>query len=130
MLGHDNAPWNRLPVAQQPEWPDHAAVGRAEEALSAAPALVPFDECQALREALAPAVVGDAFLLTGGDCAETFDSVDPAHTRSMLTTLLDMGECLSGDDALDIVYVGRMAGQYTKPRSSPHETQGPGKNAV
>src|SRR3954467_2730120 len=74
-LGHVTETWRDLPAAQQPAWPDAASVEAATRELSAAPGLVVPDECDTLRERLASVARGEAFLLQGGDCAETFSGV-------------------------------------------------------
>jgi 3-deoxy-7-phosphoheptulonate synthase len=115
--------WPDLPAAQQPEWPDPAARDEAVATLRGLPPLVFAGECDQLRERLALAARGKAFVLQGGDCAETFDGVGADAIRAKLRTVLQMAIVLTYGAALPVVKVGRIAGQYGKPRSSPLETR-------
>ena len=108
-------------AAQQPTWPDQAALGRAVAELSAAPGLVVPDECDTLRDRLAAVSRGEAFLLQGGDCAETFADLSAQRVRDKLRTLLQMAVVLTYAASVPVVKVGRMAGQYAKPRSADIE---------
>ncbi len=112
-----------LPAAQQPAWPDPAALAAAVAALRRAPGLVRPAECDALRARLAAVARGEALLLQGGDCAETFDQARPDRIDATFRTLGQMAAILSEASALPVVTVGRIAGQYAKPRSRPHETR-------
>ncbi|MEU6115227.1 class II 3-deoxy-7-phosphoheptulonate synthase [Streptomyces sp. NPDC047117] len=113
--------WREFPAAQQPDWPDGAEVRAVTGWLADAPPLVFADECDALRRRMAAVARGEAVLLQGGDCAETFDRVTADAIRGKLKTLLQMAVVLTHATALPVVKVGRMAGQYAKPRSSPVE---------
>jgi 3-deoxy-7-phosphoheptulonate synthase len=113
-----------LPAAQQPEWPDRAALDAAVAELRTMPPLVFAGECDTLRERLAAVSRGEAFVLQGGDCAETFDGVTAENLRNKLKTLLQMAVVLTYAASVPVVKVGRLAGQYAKPRSRPTETRG------
>ncbi|MCQ6554672.1 3-deoxy-7-phosphoheptulonate synthase class II [Streptomyces sp. C10-9-1] len=113
--------WRTLPAAQQPSWPDERALGTVLDDLATAPPLVFAGECDQLRSRLAAVARGEAFLLQGGDCAETFDAVSADQVRDKLKTLLQMAAVLTYATSLPVVKVGRIAGQYSKPRSQPTE---------
>ncbi|MEV6971954.1 class II 3-deoxy-7-phosphoheptulonate synthase [Kitasatospora sp. NPDC093806] len=106
---------------QQPDWPDQVALRAVTARLAAAPPLVFADECDQLRRRLAAVARGEAFLLQGGDCAETFETTGTEAVRGKLRTLLQMAVILTYAAAVPVVKIGRMAGQYAKPRSSPVE---------
>jgi 3-deoxy-7-phosphoheptulonate synthase len=110
-------------VAQQPTWPDAAARDAAVDRLRRQPPLVFAGECDALRQRMAEVADGKAFLLQGGDCAETFDSVSADNVRNKLQVLLSMAVVLTYAASVPVVKVGRIAGQYAKPRSSDTETR-------
>jgi 3-deoxy-7-phosphoheptulonate synthase len=114
--------WRTLPVAQRPEWPDEAAVDAVAGELAGLPPLVVRAEVDRLRERLASVARGEAFLLQGGDCAETFASSGADQIRDKLKTLLQMAIVLTYGASVPVVKVGRIGGQYAKPRSSPVET--------
>jgi 3-deoxy-7-phosphoheptulonate synthase len=116
--------WRQLPIKQQPEWPDAAAVAAASAELATLPPLIFAGEVDILRERLARAARGDAFLLQGGDCAETFAGATAEQIRNRLKTLLQMAVVLTYGASMPIVKMGRMAGQFAKPRSSDTETRG------
>ena len=115
--------WRSLSAAQQPDWPDPAALDAAVSALSSAPPLVFAGECDALRDRLAEVARGEAFLLQGGDCAETFDGLGAESVKNKLEVLLQMAAVLTYAGSVPVVKVGRLAGQYAKPRSQPTETR-------
>jgi 3-deoxy-7-phosphoheptulonate synthase len=115
------ADWRYLSAAQQPEYPDPAALRAVTAELAAYPPLVFAGECDQLREKLAAVARGEAFLLQGGDCAEAFDQVSAENIRAKLKTLLQMSAVLTYAAAVPVVKVGRIAGQYSKPRSKPTE---------
>ncbi len=121
--------WPDLPAAQQPPWPDQAELDRAVADLRALPPLVFAGECDILSERLADAALGRAFVLMGGDCAETFDSNTADSIRARLKTLLQMSVVLTYAASLPVVKVGRLAGQYFKPRSKLVETRDGGELA-
>ncbi|NHC12367.1 class II 3-deoxy-7-phosphoheptulonate synthase [Motilibacter deserti] len=112
-----------LPAAQQPEWPDPAALADVERQLAALPPLVFAAECDALKERVAAAARGEAFWLQGGDCAETFAGATADAIRGKLKTLLQMAVVLTYGASVPVVKVGRIAGQFAKPRSSGMETR-------
>ncbi|RMI37011.1 class II 3-deoxy-7-phosphoheptulonate synthase [Streptomyces triticirhizae] len=115
--------WRDLPAAQQPEYPDPAALRAVTEELAGYPPLVFAGECDQLGDRIAEVAQGRAFLLQGGDCAEAFDQVGADQIRAKLKTLLQMSAVLTYAAAVPVVKVGRIAGQYSKPRSKPTETR-------
>ena len=116
--------WRELPIKQQPEWPDAAAVAAASAQLATLPPLVFAGEIDILRERLARAARGEAFLLQGGDCAETFAGATAEQIRNRVKTILQMAVVLTYGASMPIVKMGRMAGQFAKPRSNDLETRG------
>ncbi len=110
-------------AAQQPSWPDRADLDRAVERLRKMPPLVFAGECDELKAKLAAVADGKAFLLQGGDCAETFDGVTADNVRNKLRVLLQMAVVLTYAASVPVVKLGRLAGQYAKPRSSDTETR-------
>ncbi len=115
--------WRAKPAKHIPEdYPDPAALVAVEEELSAYPPLVFAGEIRTLRERLAAVAEGKAFLLQGGDCAESFKEFHPDNIRDTFRVLLQMAVALTYGAAMPVIKVGRMAGQYGKPRSSPVET--------
>ncbi|TQJ50409.1 class II 3-deoxy-7-phosphoheptulonate synthase [Phycicoccus sp. SLBN-51] len=112
-----------LPAAQQPDWPDAAQLADAIATLATYPPLVFAGECDVLRSRMAAAARGDAFVLQGGDCAETFASATADNIRDRVKTILQMAAVLTYGASVPVVKVGRMAGQYAKPRSSGNETR-------
>jgi 3-deoxy-7-phosphoheptulonate synthase len=120
---NDKNTWRSLPAAQQPEWPDSEALRSALTDLESYPPLVFAGECDQLRGRLASVARGEAFLLQGGDCAETFAGNTADAIRNKLKTLLQMAVVLTYAASVPVVKVGRMAGQYSKPRSKPTETR-------
>ena len=115
--------WRNLPAAQQPEYPDTEALRAVIADLESYPPLVFAGECDQLRARMAAVAKGEAFLLQGGDCAEAFDAVSADHIRNKLKTLLQMGAVLTYAASVPVVKVGRIAGQYSKPRSKGTETR-------
>ncbi len=116
--------YRALPVKQQPAWPDEDAVEQVRRELRSAPPLVFAGEVDMLRERLAAAAQGRAFLLQGGDCAETFAGATADNIRNRVKTILQMAVVLTYGSAMPVVKMGRMAGQFAKPRSSDAETRG------
>ena len=110
-------------VLQQPQWPDPARLGAVVSRLAGLPPLVFAGECDQLRERLAAVARGEAFLLQGGDCAETFEGTTADSIRGKLRTLLQMAVVLTYAASVPVVKVGRLAGQFAKPRSSPVEVR-------
>ena len=114
--------WPDLPADQQPAWPDAAELLRAQEILAGLPPLVFAGECDDLTARLGAACQGDSFVLMGGDCAETFVANTADSIRARLKTVLQMAIVLTYGASLPVVKIGRIAGQYGKPRSSTDET--------
>jgi 3-deoxy-7-phosphoheptulonate synthase len=110
-------------VAQQPEWPDAERVRAVTGELTRQAPLVFAGECDQLRERLAAVAEGEAFVLQGGDCAETFEGSTVDAVRAKLETLLQMALVLTYAASVPVVKIGRMAGQYAKPRSRPTESR-------
>lgn len=121
MAGLDN--YLTLPKVQQPSWPDQAELDRVRAELSKLPPLVFAGEVDILRLRLAQAASGKAFLLQGGDCAETFADATADRIRNRVKTILQMALVLTYGSSMPIIKMGRMAGQFAKPRSSDTETR-------
>lgn len=115
--------WRGLPAAQQPDWPDRDVLRRVTDDLATAPPLVQAAECDRLRSRLSDAARGEAFVLQGGDCAEVLGGATADSIQGKLKTLLQMAAILTHGASVPVVKIGRMAGQYAKPRSSPTETR-------
>ena len=113
--------WPNLPAAQQPAWPSAEGLAQAQQILAGLPPLVFAGECDELKSRLASATNGDAFVLMGGDCAETFIANTADSIRARLKTVLQMAIVLTYGASMPVVKIGRIAGQYGKPRSSPDE---------
>jgi 3-deoxy-7-phosphoheptulonate synthase len=116
--------WRSLPAAQQPEWPDPDAVREVALTLAGLPPLVVASEVDQLRERLAAVARGEAFLLQGGDCAETFATSSQADVAGKVRVLLQMAVVLTYGASRPVVKLGRIAGQYAKPRSSDLDASG------
>ncbi|MBR20926.1 MAG: 3-deoxy-7-phosphoheptulonate synthase class II [Microcella pacifica] len=116
--------WRTLPIKQQPQWPDATAAAAASAELATLPPLVFAGEVDMLRDRLARAARGDAFLLQGGDCAETFAGATADQIRNRVKTILQMAIVLTYGASMPVIKMGRMAGQFAKPRSSDSETRG------
>lgn len=114
--------WRSKPVQQVPVYPDQTALESAEKTLRNYPPLVFAGEARRLKAALARVAEGNAFLLQGGDCAESFAEFHPDNIRDTFRVLLQMSVVLTFGAAMPIVKVGRLAGQFAKPRSSATET--------
>ncbi|WP_419248806.1 3-deoxy-7-phosphoheptulonate synthase [Streptomyces melanogenes] len=112
------------PAAQQPQWPDPEAVREVRAVLEGVPPVVNAEEIDRLRSHLASVASGTAFLLQGGDCAETFAGNTEHAIAGTVDTLYRMASVLTSTAALPVVTVGRLAGQYAKPRSSPMDPLG------
>jgi 3-deoxy-7-phosphoheptulonate synthase len=119
----DLADLHALGPAQQPTYPDAAAVDLAVSRLRSCPPLVFAGECDELKAKIGAVARGEAFLLQGGDCAETFAGVTADNVRNKLRVLLQMAVVLTYAASVPVVKVGRIAGQYAKPRSSDTETR-------
>jgi 3-deoxy-7-phosphoheptulonate synthase len=116
--------WRDKPAEQQPEWPDAAALDRALKQLEVLPPLVFAGEARNLTAALAQVHAGEAFLLQAGDCAESFEEFSADSIRDKLKVILQMAVVLTYGTGVPTVKVGRIAGQFAKPRSSPTEHVG------
>jgi 3-deoxy-7-phosphoheptulonate synthase len=113
--------WHDRPAAQQPRWPDQSSLDRAVAELSAMPPLVFAGEARRLRAALAQVAAGRAFLLQAGDCAESFLEFSADSIRDKLRVVLQMAVVLTYGAGVPVVKVGRIAGQFAKPRSADTE---------
>ncbi len=118
----DISSWRSRERIQMPVYTDAAALASAEERLRASPPLVFADEARRLRAELAAVSRGEAFLLQGGDCAESFEQFGAGSVRDTFKVLLQMAMVLTYGAKVPVVKVGRMAGQFAKPRSAPTET--------
>lgn len=115
--------WRSKPLVQMPEYSDPAALSAVETKLKTHPPLVFAGEARNLTDALGQVADGKAFLLQGGDCAESFAEFHPDNIRDMFRVMLQMAVVLTFASATPVVKVGRIAGQFAKPRSEPTETQ-------
>ena len=118
--------WRKKPILQVPEYPDQAALEAVERQLAGFPPLVFAGEARNLKKALGKVALGEGFLLQGGDCAESFsepsaNNVSANNIRDFLRVFLQMAVVLTYAAALPVVKVGRIAGQFAKPRTSPME---------
>ena len=116
--------WRSRPVLQMPQYPDAKALADVEAQLATFPPLVFAGEARNLKKALGRVAAGDAFLLQGGDCAESFAEHGANNIRDFFRVLLQMAVVLTYAGAVPVVKVGRIAGQFAKPRSSPTEKLG------
>ncbi|WP_119698413.1 class II 3-deoxy-7-phosphoheptulonate synthase [Microbacterium halotolerans] len=116
--------WRSLPIKQQPSYPDAAAVADVTAELASLPPLIFAGEADTLKARLARAAAGEAFLLQGGDCAETFSGATGDKIRNRVKTVLQMAVVLQYGASMPVVKMGRMAGQFAKPRSKDTETRG------
>jgi 3-deoxy-7-phosphoheptulonate synthase len=121
IAGLDN--YRNLEAAQQPTWPDQARLEEVKAILAKYPPLVFAGEVDILKSRLAQAASGKAFLLQGGDCAETFADATADRIRNRVKTMLQMAVVLTYGASMPVVKMGRMAGQFAKPRSSDTETR-------
>src|SRR3978361_116572 len=116
--------WRTRPVLQVPDYPNAKALADVEAQLATFPPLVFAGEARNLKRALGRVAVGEAFLLQGGDCAESFAEHGANNIRDFFRVLLQLAVVLTYAGALPVVKVGRIAGQFAKPRSSPMEKIG------
>ncbi len=115
------ASWRDRPAAQQPQWPDQSSLDQVIKALGELPPLVFAGEARQLQSQLAEAAAGRAFVLQAGDCAESFDGVTADSIRDKLKVILQMAVVLAFSAGVPTVKIGRIAGQFAKPRSSSTE---------
>src|ERR1700678_374105 len=113
--------WRSRAIVQAPDYPDRKALGEIESQLASFPPLVFAGEARNLKRALAQVAAGEAFLLQGGDCAESFAEHGANNIRDFFRLFLQMAVVLTYAAASPVVKVGRIAGQFAKPRSSPTE---------
>jgi len=125
-MPHDWSPssWRDRPAQQQPDWPDEAALDRVLKQLGSLPPLVFAGEARNLTEELGRVAAGEAFLLQAGDCAESFDSFSADSIRDKLKVILQMAVVLTYSSGVPAIKLGRIAGQFAKPRSAPLESLG------
>jgi len=116
--------WQAFPVQQQPEWPDEGDLDRALKQIASYPPLVFAGEARSLQNSLAQVAAGNAFLLQAGDCAESFEEFSANNIREKLRVILQMSVVLTYSLGVPVVKVGRIAGQFAKPRSSNTEKVG------
>jgi 3-deoxy-7-phosphoheptulonate synthase len=114
--------WRLRPAVQQPPWPDPEALERVLKDLASVPPLVFAGEARALTDNLAQVANGRAFLLQAGDCAESFDAFSADGIRDKLKIILQMAVVLTYSTGVPVIKVGRIAGQFAKPRSADYET--------
>jgi 3-deoxy-7-phosphoheptulonate synthase len=113
--------WRSKPIVQVPDYPDKAALADVEAKIASYPPLVFAGEADKLKRSLADVAAGNAFLLQGGDCAESFSEHGANHIRELFRVFLQMAVVLTYSGGVPVVKVGRIAGQFAKPRSSPTE---------
>ncbi|MFN3868876.1 MAG: class II 3-deoxy-7-phosphoheptulonate synthase [Hyphomicrobiaceae bacterium] len=113
--------WRNKPIVQVPEYPDAAALAAVEDKLATFPPLVFYNEVERLREKLAQTAAGNGFVFQGGDCAESFKEHTPDNISSYFRVFLQSALVMTFAGGLPIVKIGRIAGQFAKPRSSPVE---------
>src|SRR5947209_20414986 len=118
--------WRKKPILQVPDYPDKASLAAVEAQLASFPPLVFAGEARNLKKVLGRVALGEGFLLQGGDCAESFtepsaNNVSANNIRDFLRVFLQMAVVLTYAAALPVVKVGRIAGQFAKPRTSPTE---------
>ena len=116
--------WQSHEAAQQPQWPDSAALDQALKQIESYPPLVFAGEARTLMASLGQVANGNAFLLQAGDCAESFEEFTAVNIREKLRVILQMAVVLTYSMGVPVVKVGRIAGQFAKPRSSNTETVG------
>jgi 3-deoxy-7-phosphoheptulonate synthase len=116
--------WQQFPAEQQPSWPDSGALDVALKQIASFPPLVFAGEARNLTAQLAQVAAGNAFLLQAGDCAESFESFTAVNIREKMRVILQMAVVLTYSLGVPVVKVGRIAGQFAKPRSSANEKIG------
>jgi 3-deoxy-7-phosphoheptulonate synthase len=118
------ASWHDHPVGQQPDWPDTGALEQSLKLIASMPPLVFAGEARSLQSELARVAAGRAFLLQAGDCAESFEEFSADNIREKLRVILQMAIVLTYSAGVPVMKVGRIAGQFAKPRSSDFESVG------
>ena len=118
-----NQSWREFPIRQQPKYQNQEHLKQVEKKLQNFPPLVSMDEVESLKKDLVKAAKGEAFLLQGGDCAESFAEFDAGNIKNFFKVILQMTIALMHGAKKPIVKVGRIAGQYAKPRSDDFETK-------
>ena len=113
--------WRDFPIKQQPTYDDQKKLKKVEKELSSYPPLIFAEEAKRLKAALADVANGDAFLLQGGDCAESFKAFDANNIKSLFAVMMQMAVVMTFSGGKPVVKVGRVAGQFAKPRSSDFE---------
>ncbi len=116
--------WQAFPAEQQPDWPDQGDLDRALKQIASYPPLVFAGEARSLQTSLGHVAAGNAFLLQAGDCAESFEEFSAVNIREKLRVILQMAVVLTYSLGVPVVKVGRIAGQFAKPRSSAFERVG------
>jgi 3-deoxy-7-phosphoheptulonate synthase len=116
--------WQAFPALQQPDWPDQGELDRALKQIASYPPLVFAGEARALQTSLGHVAAGNAFLLQAGDCAESFEEFSAVNIREKLRVILQMAVVMTYSLGVPVVKVGRIAGQFAKPRSSNFEMVG------
>ena len=115
--------WKNFEIAQQPIWPNTVAYNKIIKKISTCPSLIVVDEIKKLKKRLQKVADGKAFLLQGGDCAETFKEFSEENIKNKLKIFFQMSTIISHGSSMDIIKIGRIAGQYAKPRTSHLETR-------
>ncbi len=116
--------WREFPIKQQPQYKDREAVERIEAQLRKFPPLIFAEEARSLSDNLAKVAHGDAFLLQGGDCAESFNAFNADTIKNLFKVIMQMSVVMTYSSGKPVVKVGRIAGQFAKPRSSDFEAKG------
>src|SRR3954452_6440087 len=116
--------WQTYPVSQQPDWPDPGHLERALKQVSSFPPLVFAGEARSLEASLGQVAAGNAFMLQAGDCAESFEDFSAVNIREKLRVILQMAVVLTYSLGVPVVKVGRIAGQFAKPRTAAFEKVG------
>src|SRR3954451_25432690 len=116
--------WQDRRAGQQPAWPDTDELHRALKTIAGYPPLVFAGEARSLQSSLAQVAAGDAFLLQAGDCAESFEEFSADNIREKLRVILHMAVVLTYSLGVPVVKVGRIPGQFARPRTAPFERGG------
>ena len=120
-MSWSSSSWREFPIVQVPEYPDASKLKGVETELAKLPPLVFAGEVQSLRAKLGDVAEGRAFLLQGGDCAESFEEFSANYIRDTFKVFMQMAVALTFGASMPVVKVARMAGQFAKPRSAPTE---------